>query len=354
MRGKGGKNNGMTDKYILHKDHLVSLLRRLKKEYRLIAPVRNKQGDTKFCLIDSVDGVEFDLINQAVTSAKPYLFPQQERLFHYKTSPDGDYSFEPVSNSQPTVYFGLHSCDLSAILYMDVVFSITNRDPYYFQKRENAVLISVGCNEPGDNCFCNAARSGPFLEYGFDLQLTDIGSSYFVEIGRSKGREIINKWQYFFQPADEKESNLQYQAFLEARGKFKKQVHMDQAIKRLREGNIPDSIWSQLSVRCQDCGGCAYVCPTCTCFTIWDRQLSDHEGERLRSWDACTFSGFTLMAGGHNPVTHRSQAIRQRFLHKMLYDVQKHNRQSCVGCGRCVGICFGGVDIIRFINLVGA
>ncbi len=352
MRSKDGKNNNMTDKFILKKDHLVSFLRRLKKEYHLVAPVKNIQGDTMFTLVDSVDEVEFDLVNQAVTSIKPFLFPQQETLFTYETSANGDYRFDSVCNSQPTVYFGVHSCDLSAVLYMDVTFSLTARDPYYLEKRKNAVLISVGCNEPSENCFCNAAKTGPFLEYGFDLQLTDLGNRFFVDVGRATGQEIVSKWQHFFAPAEEEDVKLQYQTYLEARGKFTRQVHMDQAIKRLKSGKVPESIWSELSLRCQDCSGCAYICPTCTCFSISDRKLSEHEGERLRSWDACTFSGFTRMAGDHNPVDHRTQAIRQRFLHKMLYDVQKHNRPSCIGCGRCVGICFGGVDIIRFIDLV--
>ena len=57
------------------------------------------------------------------------------------------------------------------------------------------------------------------------------------------------------------------------------------------------------------------------------------------------------MAGGHNPVNSRTHAVKQRFLPKLLYDVQEHGRPSCVGCGRCVGICFGGGDIIRIINM---
>jgi ferredoxin len=52
-------------------------------------------------------------------------------------------------------------------------------------------------------------------------------------------------------------------------------------------------------------------------------------------------------------VNRDTQAIRQRFLHKLLYDVNTHGRPSCVGCGRCVDICFGGTDIVRFLDLAG-
>lgn len=340
----------MNDLVILKKDHLTGLLRRLMKEYRLVAPVKNPHGDTLFSVIESMDSADLDLDSQPQSSIKPFLFPQQETLFDYEHAVEA-YQFGHTATSTPTAFFGVRSCDLSAVLYMDVTFSKKGRDPYYFQKRREGLLISLACNEPFANCFCNATKSGPFLEYGFDLQFTDLGDRYLVEVGRSKGQEIVSRFCHFFQPAEERDSKAQYQAFLEARGHFKRQVHVDQAIKRLASGPIPDEIWAYLSLRCQDCGGCAYICPTCTCFTISDQPTSASSGRRLRSWDACTFSGFTRMAGGHNPVNSRTHAVKQRFLHKLLYDVQEHGRPSCVGCGRCVGICFGGVDIIRFINM---
>ncbi len=340
----------MNDNFILKKDHLPGLLRRLMKEYRLVAPVNNQHGDTLFSVIESIDTADLDLCSQPQSSIKPFLFPQQEGLFDYEHSATA-YHFEHQPTATPTAFFGVRSCDLSAVLYMDVIFSKKGRDPYYFQKRQEAVLISLACNEPFANCFCNATKTGPFLEYGFDLQFTDLDDRYLVAIGRAKGQEIVNRFRHFFEAAEEKDSKAQYQAFLEARSHFKQQVHVDQAIKRLAGQPLPEEIWADLSLRCQDCGGCAYICPTCTCFTISDQPTSASSGQRLRSWDACTFSGFTRMTGGHNPINSRTHAVKQRFLHKLLYDVQEHGRPSCVGCGRCVGICFGGVDIIRFINM---
>jgi len=343
----------MSDHYLLKKDHLTSLLRRLMKEYRLVAPVKNGPGDTLFSVIDAIDQATLDLDSQPQGSLKPFLFPQQETLFDYQHAETG-YQFSQASTECPTVFFGVRSCDLSAVLYMDVIFSKRGRDPYYFAKRRQAVLISLACNEPFSTCFCNATRTGPFLEYGFDLQFTDLGDRFLVDVGRAQGGEIVSRYRSFFTPAEERDRKAQYQAFLEARSHFQQQVHVDQALKRLSSGPIPEAILADLSLRCQDCGGCAYLCPTCTCFTITDQPTSATTGQRLRSWDACTFGGFTRMAGGHNPVNPRTQAVKQRFLHKLLYDVKEHGRPSCIGCGRCVGICFGGVDIIRFIELLVA
>ena len=53
----------MNDKYILKKDHLVAFLRRIKKHGRLVAPTKNRQGDTLFEEIESLDRAEIDLDN---------------------------------------------------------------------------------------------------------------------------------------------------------------------------------------------------------------------------------------------------------------------------------------------------
>ena len=341
----------MTDKYILHKDHLISFLRRIKRNARLVAPVKNQQGDTLFTEIDVLDKVKIDLANQPQTAAKSFFFPPREVIFTYRSS-GADYGFTPVYTGEPTVYFGLRSCDLSAILYTDVIFLQHAKDPYYLRRRQNAIFISIGCNDPFANCFCYATKNGPFLDVGYDLQFTDLGDRFFVEPGRVKGEELIRQWLHFFRPATTDDIKAQYQISLEARGNFKQRVDVDTAIKRLAAGSVPEGIFSKLSARCQDCGGCSYICPTCTCFTITDLAVSAQEGERVRTWDACTFSGFTKMAGGHNPVRKRTQAIEKRFRHKLQQDIAKHGRSSCVGCGRCVDMCFDGVDIIRFINMV--
>jgi ferredoxin len=342
----------MTDKLLLKKDHLTAFLRKLRKDYLLVAPLKNRHGDTLFSRIDDLDAAPLDLDNQPQNSLKEFLLPQQETLFKYQVTEGGRYEFtDSTETLAPTIYFAVRSCDVSALLYMDVTFLQANTDPHYLARRQEAVIIGLNCNQPQDNCFCNATRSGPFLEYGSDLQLTDLGDRFLVEVGRAKGEAIVRKWPQFFSPAAEEDKKLQYQAFLETRGGFARLVHADQTIKRLNDQEVPESVWSKLSQRCQDCGGCAYVCPTCTCFTISDQPLSPLTGLRVRAWDACTFSGFTRMAGGHNPVDRSSSAIRQRFMHKLHYDVKSHGRPSCVGCGRCVNICFGGTDILRFMDM---
>ena len=339
--------------FTLSKDHLRSFLRKIKKTRRLVAPVANRHGDTMFSVINNLDYAPIELNEQTQNGIKSFFFPQQETLSSY-SAPEGEYVFTPaVVEPEPTVYFGVRSCDLMAIIHMDNVFLGETRDLQYETKRKNSIMIGLNCNTPFENCFCNATKSGPFLGSGFDLQFTDQGDHYLVQVGRDKGADLIRKWQHFFTPATEEDLQKQYQLSLEAMASIQLNVHADQAMQRLQSGRVPEEIWETLSQRCQHCGGCSFTCPTCTCFTIVDRKLSATHGERQRNWDACTLSGFTQMAGGHNPVNHKTDAIRQFFMHKLCYNVLDHGRPSCVGCGRCVGICFGGVDIVRFIKMAG-
>jgi len=335
---------------ILPKDNLYPLLRKLGKESKLIAPVKNEHGDTLFCEIDTIDTTKIDLENQPLTSLKPFFLPQQETLASY-SSHNGEYSFTPPESEKDTIYFGVRSCDLTALLYMDLIFSKPAKDATYYERRNHSLIITIGCNQPFKNCFCEATGSGPYLEYGYGLQFIDLGDRYYVSAGRGKGADLLDKWRYFFREVEEEDQKRRYQLFLEARGQFTRNIQVDYACKKLQETPVPEILWEALSSRCYDCGGCAYVCPTCTCFSVDDKAIDANSGIRVRSWDACTSSGFTRMTGGHNPVTRSNHALKRRFLHKLKYDYADHGKASCTGCGRCIDICFGGVDITTFIDL---
>jgi sulfhydrogenase subunit beta (sulfur reductase) len=335
---------------ILSKDNLYPLLRKLGKEAQLVAPVKNKHGDTLFTVVNDIDSTTIDLVNQPQASLKPFFLPQQETLGNYTTA-KGDYTFTPPDPAQNTIFFGVRSCDLTAQLYMDLIFSEPSRDVTYYDRRNNSLIITLGCNKPFEGCFCEATGSGPYLEYGYDLQFIDLGECYFVSAGRSRGADLLEKWSYFFREVQENNRERRFQLLLEARGQFTGNIQVAHACSKLQREAVAEKIWETLSSRCYDCGGCAYVCPTCTCFSVDDKAIDADNGIRIRSWDACTSSGFTRMAGGHNPVDRTRHALKRRFLHKLKYDFERHGKPSCTGCGRCVGICFGGVDITTFIEL---
>jgi formate hydrogenlyase subunit 6/NADH:ubiquinone oxidoreductase subunit I len=58
------------------------------------------------------------------------------------------------------------------------------------------------------------------------------------------------------------------------------------------------------------------------------------------------FPIFTVHTTGHNPRETKLARLRQRFMHKLKYFVDKYDKGiMCVGCGRCVQQCPVNIDI---------
>ena len=115
-------------------------------------------------------------------------------------------------------------------------------------------------------------------------------------------------------------------------------------------GMFEHPLWEDIHQRCLGCGVCTYLCPTCYCFDIQDIPSGHGQGTRIRSWDSCMFSSFTLQASGHNPRSSLKQRLRQRIMHKFNYFVENYGVLGCVGCGRCIKNCPAGIDIREIIQ----
>ena len=75
----------------------------------------------------------------------------------------------------------------------------------------------------------------------------------------------------------------------------------------------------------------------------------------MRNWDSCMFPLFTIHGTGHNPRGTKLHRVRQRFMHKLKYYVDKYDVGiQCVGCGRCVRSCPVNIDIRRVCDLMNS
>jgi len=108
-------------------------------------------------------------------------------------------------------------------------------------------------------------------------------------------------------------------------------------------------VYLEQSLRCLGCGACAFVCPVCACFDIQD-EGNNKQGKRLRCWDACGFSLFTLHTSGHNPRDVQSERWRQRLLHKFSYMPERLGVLGCVGCGRCSRACPADMNMLEHVK----
>jgi ferredoxin len=337
---------------ILNKNYLSYWLRQIRKEYELIAPMNGLPGDYVFKTVEQIHDISLDC-GASAPLPKEFVFPQLEEMFSYSKDRVND-----RVSCEKMVIFGVKPCDMSAINLVESFYrgmfnkkysnkhpSLTFNDWYFTKRRDNTVFIVIGCGSPEPTCFCNSLGSGPFLEKGFDIQLSDLGDRYLVQTGTQKGKDIVSPYKYLFEDAGKNDNDDQYELVLSTIAKFEKRVNLNEVRDKILANEVPDMLWEWVAKRCFECGGCVYECPVCTCFNIVDRAESKDSGMRIRIWDTCFFKGFTRMAGGNVPAEKKCMRTKRWWYHKLIYYPEQFGRFGCVGCGRCTITCPGRIDI---------
>lgn len=322
---------------IISKKDIAGLLDKLIAEYQVIAPV--KEGAySVFKQIKSGNEADFSSKNSKIPP-KGILFPQSEKLFSYSVTPEGA-KVEECIDSAKKVLFGVRPCDAKSLLLLDNVFKNDKyEDPYYLTRRDNTILVGIGCNDPASTCFCTSMNSGPFEAAGLDLLLVDTGDNYVVEAISDKGKELAAKLGLSAAGDADKAAAAKVKEAAEVTCKVN-----TEGLKAKLDANFYDEIWDRIHEKCLGCGSCTYSCPTCHCFDIVDDAV-DCNGCRIRNWDSCMYPLFTLHGSGHNPRTSGKERMRQRVMHKFKYFVDNFNAMACVGCGRCIKNCPVNLDI---------
>jgi len=321
----------------LDKAKLQELLKLLGADRRLVAPVADKQG-TVFSEITDPSLVCLDAVNTTL-SPKEVVFPQWETLYTF----EGDRVTKTEPQIEETVLFGVRPCDARAFELLDRVFTWDGvNDPYYLKRREKTLVVALACNVPGEACFCSSVGGSPAGESGADVLGFDLGDRLLLRALTKRGEALLKSASSITTPATPEEKEAAQKAVTEAEKRLKP-VAVPEDLEALK-GSFDAEIWKELGLKCLGCGVCAYACPTCHCFDITD-ETRKGVGRRVRSWDTCAFSLFTLHGSGHNPRTTQDARYRQRVLHKFLYCPENFGEAFCVGCGRCVTNCPAGLDL---------
>ncbi len=290
----------------------------------IYAPV-GKEGKTDFKRINSVDEISMEHI-QTTQSAKAIAFPRTEKLFSYKRE-KGDVTLQDYNPDliPETVVFGLHPCDALGFKPLSGIFNWDTPDKPFNERMKRTTLVSMSCSKSDEYCFCTSVNGGPGNTDGSDILLTHIKEGYLVEILTDKGKALVDKYSDLFENAPDVNKN-DYLANVPVR------FSLEELHGKL-SNMFESEVWKMQSERCLGCGACAFVCPTCACFDIQE-DTKGNEGNRLRCWDSCGFSLFTIHTSGHNPREVQSQRWRQRLFHKFSYMPERLNVRGCTGCGR--------------------
>lgn len=338
-------------KFIIDKKDMLSLLDEVMDEMDVIGPTKMPDGEVTFAKISSSKEITFDYVNE-FEPPKRFFTPTKEELFRFKLEgEEPQLQLAPEPKSQ--LIFGIRSCDVQGVAHMDKFFSGDYRDNYYWQRREKTVVVSIACNKPLDTCFCICCNGGPWLESGFDLQLTDFGDKFLVDVGSENGIALLQKRAAKLKDATEQDEEHRQELMQKCDEQMIPTAYLAKAIIQITNNRVREELWEEMGAECFSCGGCTHVCPCCTCFDVNDCMIDEKTGVRFRCWDSCQYSGFTHEASGHNPRAKTKERVKRRFYHKLSYAyIVQDGHPGCVGCGRCITVCqaFGLLDISAVVK----
>lgn len=318
-------------------------LEALRDTFRLFGPVKEKDC-TNFKELAPDETPDLEMQNTRL-SAKSLVFPQSEVMMAYSVDPGDDEAnicTEVSKDYSARAVVGMRPCDAKAMVLVHMNFDNGDyQDPYWLKPYEATTFIGLACDDPCGTCFCTTAGCGPYHEEGLDMLLSDRGDHFVAKVLTDKGAALAEKAGWTTGADDQ----TMEQAKAEAENKITASIETDRLAALDTLALHGADFWEDISFSCINCGTCTFVCPTCWCFDIQD-EVSSKKGVRMRNWDSCMFPIFTVHTTGHNPRGTKLQRLRQRFMHKLKYFVDKYDKGiMCVGCGRCVQQCPVNIDI---------
>jgi len=287
-------------------------------------------------------------------SWKRILHPPQVRLWSAKREGEGFSVDPPAASSKRYAFLGVRGCEMEAIARLDrVLLGGEYVDSTYAGNREGVLLIAVNCGRAGGNCFCVSMGTGPRVERGYDLVLTELidagGHRFLLEAGSERGERLLDGLP--LGPVTDDDlgaAERQIEATAAGMGR-----QVDTAgLKELLRERAEHPAWDAVAERCLTCANCTMVCPTCFCSTVEDvTDLTGDHAERWRKWDSCFTMDFSYLHGGSVRQSTRAR-YRQWLTHKMSTWIDQFGESGCVGCGRCITWCPVGIDLTAEISAI--
>ncbi|MBF0408770.1 MAG: 4Fe-4S dicluster domain-containing protein [Candidatus Riflebacteria bacterium] len=378
--------------YQTDSEGLKKILSEAVGKYETYAPVE-KFGRFFYEKVGSVK--EFELVSpiEKTLSVKPLFLPQTSDIIRFKENREGITIQEPITSPIPKkrLILGVKMCDAHGMKILENISRwscnngeckggscnsnasqndvIQNRDSHdrasiavvsedddFLKRRENSILFVSACAKAESKCFCTSLDFDLESNDAYDvLHVNYSDDIVYLKAMSAKGEEFLSGFSGSMskvsdnasdRASDEANDNIK-DFFDKFRQTFQKKIDYNQFHEKLKSG-IDNLNFDECSKVCISCNACAFICPTCYCFSVTDEKVKE-TGVRYKFYDSCACDNFTRMAGGHDPRPEKTHRWRQRALHKFVYFKERFGTNLCVGCGRCVSFCPVNVDIFDVI-----
>jgi sulfhydrogenase subunit beta (sulfur reductase) len=333
------------DRRLIRKNSLEKLFDILKQKSKTIFAPASRNGKVLFKEADSFSGIATGYV-QTIQSPKEVAFPRTEMILDYTKNKEGmSVKGIDLNDIPEIILWGVRPCDAMGIGALSAIFNWDYKDEIFNNRLSGVTVFGFSCSKADENCFCTSTGGNPGNTEGSDILFTQLGEEgdYLAEIITEKGLAVVSLASGLFEVAGstEKEKFLADVPVM-----FKKEE-----VRENLDKFFESEQWVKQSLKCFGCGACAYVCPVCACFDIQD-ESHGKSGSRVRCWDSCGFSHFTVHTSGHNPREMQSQRWRQRIMHKFSYMPERLSVFGCTGCGRCSRVCPADMNILENLILI--
>lgn len=307
--------------------------------------VHDEQAPGTYRLVHGEDSRLFDWA-VGPSGWKPEFFPPHDEVWRARIG-DGNVQMVQIRDAQrPLAVVGARPCEMAALKVLDRVFiEGAYRDSRYAERRENAFIAVVECSSPAATCFCDSMSTGPNIEAGFDLALTELdndkGHRFLARVGSPRALGVLEGMATA--PATQDDFSAREALLDGSRRRMVRHLDVD-PLAGLLARNLEHPRWAEVAERCLSCGNCTLVCPTCFCSDVRDATDLDGDVVRQRTWSSCFSVDHSYLHGGAVRPTTQSR-YRQWMTHKLSSWWDQFDTTGCVGCGRCIAWCPVGIDI---------
>ncbi len=285
------------------------------------------------------------------TSLKPFLYKQQETLWQSTVDDEGGLKFESVVEARPQAVIGIRPCDIAAMRIQDRVFLEGQHVDVRYQARRDALFtVVVNCTRVADTCFCVSQGGSTRADKGFDLAMTELGGGLVIESGSEAGAQVLAALE--LESATEAQLQIVEAGITEAAATQRRSAPSAELLQKALPQSKDHPHWDVIGERCESCGNCTKLCPTCICHKqMFLPSLDGEGGEQVREWASCQSESHSYVSG-HNLRDQRRDRYRMWVTHKFARWHDQFGGSGCVGCGRCTSWCTNGIDLVENLHIL--